>query len=251
MSYETFQYLNYLWMAIAVAVFFVLLKITAPYGRHTSSTWGPKISNRLGWIIMEAPVIISLLYFMDLNVSSPSNITWILAGLFIFHYINRTFIFPFRIHTKGKKMPVVIVGSAIFFNLVNGFFLGYYFGHFADYVYDDFFKLHFGIGLVLFIYGMYINWKYDHTLIHLRKPGETDYVIPEGGLFNYVSCPNLLGEIIEWAGFAILCWNLPAVSFFVWTFANLVPRAMSHHQWYQQKFANYPAGRKAVFPFIL
>lgn len=251
MSYETFQHLNYIWMAIGAVVFVILLKITAPYGRHTSPTWGPQISNRLGWIIMEAPAIIFLLYFMDLNESWPNTLTWILAGLFIFHYINRTFIFPFRIHTKGKKMPVVIVGSAIFFNLVNGFFLGYYFGHFADYVFDDFFKLHFSIGLVLFVFGMYINWKYDNILIHLRKPGETNYVIPEGGLFTQVSCPNLLGEIIEWAGFAILCWNLPALSFFVWTFANLVPRAMSHHQWYKQKFANYPAQRKAVFPFIL
>lgn len=250
MNYEQFQTLNYIWMAIGVIVFFILLKITAPYGRHTSSNWGPQINNRLGWIIMEAPAIISLMYFMISNKSNQNSITWFLAGLFIFHYINRTFIFPFRIHTKGKKMPVVIIGSGFFFNMINGFLLGYYFGNFANYEHNYFFNLHFIIGILLFVSGVYINWKYDHKLIHLRQPGTTEYVIPKGGLFKYISCPNLLGEIIEWIGFAIICWNLPAVSFLVWTIANLVPRALSHHKWYKQRFESYPRERKVLLPFI-
>jgi len=66
-----------------------------------------------------------------------------------------------------------------------------------------------------------------------------------------VSCPNLFGEIVEWSGFAMMCWNLPALSFAIWTAANLIPRAISHHRWYRQRFADYPAARKAVIPFIL
>jgi 3-oxo-5-alpha-steroid 4-dehydrogenase 1 len=251
MNYNAFQNLIYLWMVLGVAVFLLLLKITAPYGRHTSSRWGPQINNRLGWVIMEVPAIILLMCFMVINISNQNAITWALAGLFIFHYINRTFVYPFRIHTKGKKMPIVIVGSGFLFNLVNGFFLGFYFGHFADYVSNDFFKLHFGIGFLLFVYGVILNWKYDNKLIHLRQSNNTNYMKPEGGLFNYVSCPNLLGEIIEWIGYAIICWNLPAVSFLVWTIANLIPRALSHHKWYKQRFENYPAQRKALLPFIL
>eukprot|EP00293_Proteomonas_sulcata_P008498 CAMPEP_0184292198 /NCGR_PEP_ID=MMETSP1049-20130417/4030_1 /TAXON_ID=77928 /ORGANISM="Proteomonas sulcata, Strain CCMP704" /LENGTH=41 /DNA_ID= /DNA_START= /DNA_END= /DNA_ORIENTATION= len=38
----------------------------------------------------------------------------------------------------------------------------------------------------------------DDTLRNLRKPGESHYVIPKGGMFNYVSGANFLGEIIEW-----------------------------------------------------
>lgn len=35
-----------------------------------------------------------------------------------------------------------------------------------------------------------------------------------------------VGEIIEWIGFAIACWSLPAAAFAVYTFANLAPRAL-------------------------
>ena len=57
-----------------------------------------------------------------------------------------------------------------------------------------------------------------------------------------------MGEIIEWSGFALMCWNLPALSFAVWTAANLIPRALSHHAWYRRTFPDYPPGRKAVIP---
>ena len=97
----------------------------------------------------------------------------------------------------------------------------------------------------------FINNQSDHILINLRKPGETGYKIPKGGFFKYVSAPNLFGEMLEWMGFAILCWNLPALGFAVWTAANLIPRAISHHRWYLEKFENYPKERKAVIPFLV
>lgn len=251
MTYSFFQNLNYLWMGIAALIFLLLLKITAPYGRHTSPKWGPQISNRLGWILMEVPGMILLLYFMIRYVSLSQAMTWTLAGFYLFHYCNRTFIFPFRIHTKTKKMPVLIVLFAVIFNLVNGYLLGYGFAFFNGYSNHEFLSPRFLAGVLLFITGVYINWDHDNRLIRLRKPGETGYKIPEGGLFRLVSCPNLLGEIIEWAGFAIMCWNLAAVSFLVWTVANLIPRAVSHHRWYRRNFSDYPANRKAVIPFVL
>ncbi|MCE5332598.1 MAG: DUF1295 domain-containing protein [Bacteroidales bacterium] len=251
MTYETYQALIYSWMAAGVVIFLALFKVIAPFGRHTSSNWGLQISNKLGWMLMEMPGMILLMYFVISNGSSQNAVTWILVAFYMFHYLNRAFVFPFRIHTKGKKMPVVIVCSAICFNTINGFFLGYYFGHFAHYADNYFIQPHFIAGTVLFIGGIFINWKYDNKLIHLRQPGDTNYVIPVGGLFDFVSCPNLFGEIVEWTGYAILCWNLPAVSFLVWTVANLIPRALSHHKWYKQRFVDYPARRKALFPFVL
>lgn len=148
-------------------------------------------------------------------------------------------------------MPVVIVLSAIFFNLVNGSLIGYYFTHFANYPDWWLQDFRFIFGAAIFMIGLFINWKSDNMLIQLRRPNETHYVIPRGWLFDYISCPNLFGELIEWLGFAILCWNLPALCFFVWTFANLVPRAISHHKWYKDKFNDYPVGRKAVVPFVV
>jgi 3-oxo-5-alpha-steroid 4-dehydrogenase 1 len=251
MIYKTFQSLIYIWMALAAIVFLVLLKVTAPYGRYISNKWGPQINNKLGWVLMEIPGMILIMFFVIANASNQNAMTYILVAFFIFHYINRTFIYPLRIRTKGKKMPVLIVCSGIFFNMVNGFLLGYYFGHFAKYTTNNSIQPHLIFGFILFLSGIFINWKYDNKLIHLRRPGDTSYLMPEGGLFDFVSCPNLFGEIIEWTGYAVMCWNLAAMSFLIWTMANLIPRALSHHKWYNQRFANYPAHRKAVIPFIL
>jgi 3-oxo-5-alpha-steroid 4-dehydrogenase 1 len=248
-SQTAFETIMYCWTGLAVIIFFLLLKITAPYGRHTSRGWGLLISNKYGWLLMEMPVLVVVGFFVLPAAPGIAAATWVMTGLFCFHYINRAFIFPFRLHTKGKKMPLVIVVSAIFFNLVNGFSLGYYFANFASYTGAWFTDIRFISGLVLFLSGMYINWKADNMLIHLRKPGETHYAIPYGWLFEKISCPNLLGETIEWLGFAILCWNLPAFAFFIWTAANVIPRAISHHKWYKEKFPGYPKHRKAIIPY--
>ncbi len=147
-------------------------------------------------------------------------------------------------------MPLFITGSAIFFNLFNAGFNGYYLAELGSYATDWLTSWQFILGTCLFMTGMGINHWADGKLIHLRKPGETGYVIPQGGLFKCVSAPNLFGEIIEWTGFAILAWNLPAASLAIWTFANLVPRAVAHHKFYLSRFSDYPKDRKAVIPFI-
>jgi hypothetical protein len=57
--------------------------------------------------------------------------------------------------------------------------------------------------------------------------------------------------MIEWIGFAIAAWSLPAFSFAFWTFANLAPRAALHHKWYQEKFPDYPKNRNPLIPNFL
>lgn len=250
-SQTTFQNMMIAWLCLAVLIFFLLLKITAPYGRHTNSGWGPMISNKYGWLFMEMPVLIVIGIIILHAYESVSAISLFMLTLFCFHYFNRVFIFPFRLRTKGKKIPLAIVASAVFFNIVNGFSLGYYFTHFANYSNEWIIDIRFVGGLAIFLSGMWMNWKADNMLIHLRKPGETHYAIPQGWLFKKISCPNLLGELIEWMGFAILCWNLPAFAFFIWTAANLIPRAISHHKWYKEKFKEYPGERKAIIPFLV
>ncbi|HQW03995.1 MAG TPA: hypothetical protein PLR30_16015, partial [Saprospiraceae bacterium] len=108
-SYQTYQTILFSWIAIALIVFIVLLRITAPYGRHTTAKWGPQINNRLGWILMEAPVLILVLTFAITSWDIQTKVTLTMIGLFCFHYINRTLIFPFRLHTRGKTMPLLIV----------------------------------------------------------------------------------------------------------------------------------------------
>ncbi|HQE66815.1 MAG TPA: 3-oxo-5-alpha-steroid 4-dehydrogenase, partial [Bacillota bacterium] len=45
--------------------------------------------------------------------------------------------------------------------------------------------------------------------------------------------------------------SVAGLSFFVFTIANLVPRALSSHTWYKNNFPEYPSERKAVIPYIL
>lgn len=254
MTYETINILSWVWIAIAILTFVSLNYITAPFGRHTHEKWGPSVNNKWGWCLMELPSFTIMIYFFLNSSKSWVSFVWILFALWLIHYVNRTFIYPLRIKSTPKKMPLLIVCSAILFNVINAGLNGYYLSECTSVqMYDAhwLFSLHFWIGLFLFLSGLWINWKSDNILLGLRKEGDSGYYIPQGFLFNYISAPNLFGEIIEWIGFAVMAWNLPALSFAIWTLANLVPRAMKHHEWYLRKFKDYPIGRKAVFPYIL
>lgn len=251
MSTTTFSYVVYGWIVLAILTFFCLQFVTAPFGRHTSNNWGPTINARLGWILMELPSPLVLSYFFFTGNTAPNTVTWFFWGLWILHYFNRSVIYPLRQRDHNKRMPVMIMGSAIFFNVVNGFLNGYFLGNYGDiYTLSWLSTPSFIIGVSLFFLGMLINIQSDNILLQLRKPGESGYKVPQSGLFKWVSCPNLLGEILEWTGYAILLSSLPALSFALWTFANLAPRALAHHQWYHQKFEDYPQTRKAVLPFL-
>lgn len=210
------------------------------------------MENSLGWMIMEFSALFVFLFFFLSGSMQKYPAQWIFLGLWIIHYVQRTFIYPLRIKTKGKKMPVVIVVFALIFNAINGYVNGYYLGTPSDH-YDVSWlnDPRFILGTTFFFSGMLINWFSDTKLIHLRKKDKNGYSIPDGGLFRLVSCPNFFGEMIEWLGFALLTWCLPAFSFFLWTIVNLIPRALAHHTWYKQQFDNYPLERKAVIPYLL
>ena len=105
--------------------------------------------------------------------------------------------------------------------------------------------------VLIFLTGFIINKTADAKLRTLRDGNREEYVMPEGWLFSYISCPHYFGEIIEWGGWAIMTWSLPGLAFFVFTFANLFPRGMASHKWYKEKFPDYPSGRKAVIPFVI
>ena len=240
------------WTLLALALVPTQLKMAAPYGRHARTDWGPTMPNQLGWFLME---LVSLVVFVGLFLSGPNEKTapmWVFFALWTAHYVNRSLIFPWRTRTKGKLMPVAIAASAAAFNIVNAGLNGLYLGWFGD-VYPAAWlgDPRFIVGLVVFVVGAAINQWSDTRLIGLRANGGGGYKIPRGGLFEWVSCPNHFGEIVQWSGFALMCWNLPALSFAVWTAANLIPRAVSHHQWYRRTFPDYPPDRRAVIPALV
>ena len=231
---------------IALIVLPINLIYKAPYGKHSTKKWGKSIDNKTGWILMELPALLTcpVIYF---TITEEINLNVVFIVLWITHYLNRTVIYPLRIKTKGKKIPIAIVASAFFFNMVNGILNGYFLTLLQ---FESISELYLILGFIIFIIGFYINISSDNLLIKLRT-NQKGYVIPNGKLFNYVSCPNFFGEIIEWLGFAIMTLNPGSLSFLIWTICNLIPRSKAHHKWYKENFENYPKKRKAVIPYLL
>ncbi|MGD8458555.1 MAG: DUF1295 domain-containing protein [Anaerolineales bacterium] len=250
-EYQVYQAFLIFSVFFAFVTYITLLFVSAPYGRHIRKGWGPTVSNRLAWVIMEVPSsVVFLITFIIGNV--PKTITLIVfLGLWQAHYIHRAFIYPFMIADGKRKMPVLIIILGLIFNLGNAYVNGRYLFSFSGGYQNSWLgSTKFIFGAIFFIAGFYINRWADELLRSLRKPGELGYKIPFGGLFNWVSCPNYLGEIIEWTGWAIATWSLPGLAFAVWTLANLAPRAKTHHLWYRENFPQYPSNRKALIPGI-
>ena len=52
------------------------------------------------------------------------------------------------------------------------------------------------------------------------------------------------------SGWALATWSLAGLSFLCFSLANLAPRALAHHRWYHQTFADYPKQRRALIPWL-
>jgi protein-S-isoprenylcysteine O-methyltransferase Ste14 len=238
-----------LWFVIAVLAFFILFKVPAPYGRYTSSRWKFTIASKYGWLIMESPAVFVFAAWFLFGKYTQTYTAILFFVMWETHYLYRSFIYPFTLQEKDKQMPYAILLSAFFFNIINGTINGsYVFTISGGYPNDWFSDMRFILGFSLFAVGLITNILSDRILRNLRAPGETGYKIPTGGLFRWVSCPNYLGEIVEWTGWAIATWSISGLAFAVWTGANLIPRALSHHKWYRNNFPEYPDERKALIP---
>jgi len=109
------------------------------------------------------------------------------------------------------------------------------------------------IGVLIFFAGMIINIHSDKQIRVLRKnPQDSNYYLPNKGLFKYINSANYFGEILEWLGFAVLTWSLSGLVFLIWTMANIIPRAAAvyerYHQLFGEKFTQQK--RYKIFPFI-
>ncbi len=240
-------------------VFGVLMLLPAAYGRHKkkqeNKLWGPGIPTRWAWVIMEAPSSLGFAVIYFLGDRALELVPLLLLLMWQSHYFQRSFIFPFLIRTRpGDTTPIMIpvlaVSSNLMISFLNASILSWSAisrGYDLSWLGDPRFIL----GVVVFCSGYYINRKADAMLAALRKPGETGYKLPRGWLYEKVSCPNYLGEYLVWIGWTIATWSPAGLVFVIWTLANLIPRALTNHRWYREKFPDYPPERKAVIPYVL
>ncbi|MDR0207143.1 MAG: DUF1295 domain-containing protein [Bacteroidales bacterium] len=255
----------YLWimLVIALATFITLYFVEAGYGILRTDKWGKTISNKWAWFFMELPIFVAMIV---LWLSSPHRwniVPIVFLLIFQAHYIQRTLIFPFLL--KGKsRMPIGIMCLGISFNILNSMMQGYWIFHVA-YNQDSpalfvqvgtnwFCSWQFILGVSLFVAGYFINLRSDYIIRHLRKDSnDTNHYFPKGFMFKYVTSANYFGELVEWLGFAILTWSVSGLVFFIWTFANLVPRAEAIYKRYKQEFPEEFLNNrklKRVIPFV-
>ncbi|GIL76364.1 hypothetical protein Vretimale_5924 [Volvox reticuliferus] len=239
----------------AFPVFIALISgISAPYGRYSRAGWGFYINARVAWLTQELPALLTFTYFILFFgapgiLEQPLSSRTILAAAFCAHYLYRALVYPFLIR-GGKPTPFSVWAMSLTFCVWNGFLQGW---TFARKMHSDIPVWHprIAAGLLLWLFGFINVMRADSILTNLRKPGDTGYKIPRGGMFEYVSAGNYASEILEWTGFALAAGTLQAFAFALFTFCNLAPRGHHHHLWYQGKFKDeYPKRRKAVMPFI-
>ena len=200
---------------------------------------------------MELPsvVLFAWVYLHGVGIDRLASI--VLFGMWELHYVQRTFMYPVLMRLGNARMPISIVAMGWVFNVINASLNSIALTHLPPgYANEWITDPRFLVGGIIFFLGFMINLQSDHILRNLRKPGETGYKIPHGGLFSLVTSPNYFGEILEWCGWALATWSLAGVAFAVFTFSNLAPRAWAHHQWYRTKFPNYPRNRKALIPRV-
>ena len=78
---------------MAVIVFIALFFFKAGYGYLSTSNWGPKINNKVAWVLMEAPSFCFMMYYTlkfageggAINGNS-NTVLYILASFFLLHY---------------------------------------------------------------------------------------------------------------------------------------------------------------------
>jgi len=247
-----FNLVAYGTLVMAPVVFVLLLYIKAPYGRHIRAGWGPVLDNRLGWLLMESAAVLVfgaiVLFYADLNLASL-----VFFLLWQLHYCHRAFIYPWTLKS-GKKMPWLIMLMGLVFNTTNGYLNGWSIASQGGKYVDQWLTTpQFIIGVSVFVFGMVLNKLSDQQLARLSRSRSEigDYQITHGYAYRWISCPNYLGEIIQWTGWAIATWSVAGVVFAAWTMANLVPRAIAHHRWYRDNFKDYPSERRALVPYIL
>jgi len=266
-------------LIISPITYFILTrKVVAPFGKHSSSSsnssqrnWGPSLNPRIAWLIFESPNLLWSIYayiHRDKDVFDNNYSNVILFSLFVVHYVNRCIVYPMRMTKGSSKVNLSVLSSAFLFCSINGFLQAYGCCRFHIYSPTNHTSVHFRIGVLLWLVGFIVNLQSDSILRNLRKnkgnnttsteasssttSGTTRYKIPYGGLFEYVSCANFFGEIIEWLGYAIASSSITGWTFWFFVCGNLIPRGIAHHDWYKEKFKEtYPKDRYAVIPFIL
>lgn len=107
-------------------------------------------------------------------------------------------------------------------------------------------------GILLYAVGEFGNLQTHLTLMNLRSPGGTERAIPQGALFDLVTCPNYLTETIAWIGVWLVSnLSLAVLLFLIVALAPMMLWAKKKESRYRKEFAGkYKKKRFVMLPGI-
>ncbi|KAK5944171.1 3-oxo-5a-steroid 4- dehydrogenase [Knufia obscura] len=107
-------------------------------------------------------------------------------------------------------------------------------------------------GLALYALGELGNLQAHLTLMNLRSPGSNERAIPEGWLFDLVTCPNYMTETISWLGVLIVSnFSLSVLVFIVISVGQMMAWAKKKESRYRKEFGDkYKRKRYTMLPGI-
>jgi 3-oxo-5-alpha-steroid 4-dehydrogenase 1 len=251
----------------ALTIAFAIVAVTAisalfvrtPYGRFADDKFGASLDPRLGWFLMELPASLLFLWFYFRGENSLAPFPLFVLFVWTVHYANRGFIMPLLMRVpRGQRSSfslfVVVIGWVV--TSLHGYLNGVWASSLSPQLGWEWFGVpHVVIGVALYYGAFGANLHSDQIVRNLRTREEVAqgvriYRVPYGGLFRFVSNPSYLSELVFWAGFALFTWSLAGVFMLTISMANLIPRAISTHAWYREKFPDYPRKRKTLVPFV-
>jgi hypothetical protein len=253
----------------------------------TSVTSRLNLPGRIGWLTMEIPGFLTLLYHLSTlpSQSHPNNeegLPWqnkVLAALFVLHYTYRAVLFPF-LQPSMSPLHILIWASGVSFQVINGLCIGSWLAAYGPTTQAEwqrqltFGTAQFAAGIALFYVGLAANYYHDDELREIRrrvmrknaaaqKAGKRDgeggkgvdkhYEIPQAGLFKVMLYPHYFVEWVEWFGFWTAAgWGcVPARCFLFNEITAMLPRAVKGRAWYIERFGEEKIrGRWAVIPGV-
>ena len=190
-SHDFYYAVVWAMLALAVVVFTALQYVTAGYGMMYSHRWGPTVGNRIGWVLMEAPVFAAMLLLWLCSPRHTETAPSVMIVLFLLHYFQRSFVFSAanqrqgahagcHYHDGGCIQPYKRLYDRRLAALrISGRVLHHVWLWSPQFI----------AGTLIFFAGMGINIQSDSIVRSLRKPGDTRHYIPRGGMYRYVTWP--------------------------------------------------------------
>lgn len=233
----------------------------------------PIVPGRLAWFVVNFPGLVHILYLLFSQLGGQAGLKLLVTVLLVTHFSKRVFEVLF-IQSFSIGENVFAVMAPGFLYCVNNWI---WLRSIDDTPLGATGQVRAVLGSLIFLAGEFGCLWHHIRLAQLRARPPKDllrvrvdahqseqpllqgsaprqgriYVLPVGGLFDYVACPHWFCELVGFFGLSLVTWHLHACLIPVGMASFLAGKAESSTRWYKSKFGDkYPSNRRHLVPFI-